>query len=665
MKTTVNIFENMDFQAATLEVSAPFLISFKGHRKDHKPVSLRRWLQDFTPASRRTVMQLFRDGLKKGKVSLAVQSDMPGPAQQVDAYWKYSFTDNVVNVVLHDGDLITQTPVVKPESELQMPNLGTITTDRGQDQLTELHIALQGANLGFWVWELESDLLQINTSWARMVGLLPGQIKHGADFFNLLHPDDHQVVSNAIEAYQKGRTCIYTCRFRLQHSNGHHLHIEASGAHMYRTNYKGERVLCLVGIHRDISDEIERQRELKESHQRTLHLSQLKSKFLANVSHEVRTPIHGVHNLLTLLKSNKDSTKRDEIINEVQSVIDGLGYLLDGLTDFAYIESGSFTPKQNPVKLKQLLNTTRQFFHQETRKKGLKLRVAIDPNLEIIHYTDEKMLAEILLELTGNAIKYTDSGSIDVRCSLLERSEHPNNPGHMYDFIEIKITDDGAGLPDRIKKHLFEPFFNKDFNRVRSETGLGVGLVLVKTYVHALAGTLDVQSTPGQGTVVTVRLTLKGHEEANIAASIRPHFLKRCHGEINKVLVVDDVSINRRILKTQLTQYGFEVVVAEDGLAALNLFDDPSFTCDLILMDIQMPRLDGISCTAKLRSEYGIGEPILGITADATADTEQDGLDAGMDEVLFKPVDIQKLAATISAHNNTFRDHAAMQVTNM
>lgn len=651
MKTTVKIFEDLDFQAATLTLNAPFLLSFKGHLKDNPPISLRRWLKGFARASQLEAIQLIRDGVKNGRLSLTVKNQVAGPSQQIDVFWKYSFSDDSVSIVMHDCDYI---------GSQSHPQTTDASSGNPSDQSTDLHIALKSANLGFWDWEIESDRLTVNTTWARMIGLLPSEVKKGQDFFALLHPDDQQAVSSALQAYQLNKRNIYTCRFRLLHANGHYLHIEASGAYTHRMNKHGEKVLSLVGTHRDISEEVERQKELKESHERTLHLSQLKSKFLANVSHEVRTPIHGVHNLLTLLESNKDSSKRTEIITEVQSVIDGLGYLLDGLTDFAYLESGSFTPKQNPVKLKALLNTTRQFFHSEIRKKGLKLRVGIDSTLEILHQSDEKMLAEILLELTGNAIKYTDQGTINVRCSLLERSNHPNKPGHYYDFIEIKISDEGSGLPDRVKKHLFEPFFNKDFSRVRSETGLGVGLVLVKTYVQALAGSLAVQSREGQGTVVTVRLTLQGCEEAHEAQGVRPHFLKRCHGEVHKVLVVDDVSINRRILKTQLSQYGFEVILAEDGLAALNLFDDPAFGCDLILMDIQMPRLDGISCTARLRSEYGIGEPILGITADATSDTEKDGLEAGMDEVLFKPVDIQKLAATISEHNNKFRDAKAV-----
>ena len=651
MRTTHKLFEELQFQAATLRPSSPYFIWYQGNRKDSKPVPLRRWLASFTRPSRRKVMQLLRHGVRKGNTHLIVKDPLQGPTHVLEVFWKYVFAENQVYLAMH-------TSLASERLRNQTSGLESEDTHAESiiqhERLGDLQTVLTGASLGFWEWELATDKLSVSSHCADIVGLLPAELQTGNAFFDRLHPQDRATVSIALAAYTNGESSTYSCRFRMKHAKGHYVDIEATGAYKKRPGKYEDKNLHMVGIHRDISHELASQRELKASHDRTLQMSRLKSKFLANVSHEVRTPIHGIHNMLSLIESNNDSAKRLQLIKEVQSVIEGLGYLLDGLNDFAYADTHQFVPKPKPVNLDALLNTTRQFFLSEARKKQLTIRTRIDPELKVTHHTDEKMLAEIMIELTGNAVKHTETGTINVQCLLLERHRDPGQSDRFEDFVEVKVSDTGNGLPERVKKHLFKPFFNKDFTRARSEGGLGVGLVLVRTYVEALGGTIDVKSVQGEGTTVTVRLALQAYA-SQTAQTVSPRFLRRCAGPVNKVLVVDDVSMNRRILKTQLSKYGFEVVVAEDGLATLNLFDDPAFECDLILMDIQMPRLEGISCTARLRSEYGIGIPILGVTADATEDTETDGLQAGMDEVLFKPLNVQELATMITHHNYAFK----------
>lgn len=522
-------------------------------------------------------------------------------------------------------------------------------------RLVQLNIALDGAGLGFWDFNTATGALRVNELYASMLGYQTNQISNIQFFWDHVHPQDRELVQKAMDDYRNGFVKSFKTQFRMQNLQGRYLHIESVGAYQKAVNRKGLPELHLVGIHRNRSDEVHRQDMLENALEQSQSLSQAKSRFLATVSHEIRTPVHGIQNLVQMASTYASVPKQSEYLSAAQATTRALSLALDSLVEYASLESTPKTQKQSKVDLRDLLSSFVHYFYAAAIEKGLALHLEIDDRLAEYYWLDERKLGQIILGLIGNAVKYTSKGEISVRLDLLRRENRPDQQAVEHDTLSLSIQDSGCGMSQAQQKALFEPYMDSHSN-FRESVGLGLGMSFVKTCVEHMNANLSVRSELEKGTTIEVEFSAQGQlASSELGVQSGQDEAEPVDDFIKDVLIVDDAELNRLVLRVGLEQAGKKVFEAKSGYSALDMLKDVTFRPDLIIMDIRMPKMDGIECTRALRKRYGLDTPIIGLTADATTETVNDCLAAGMNDVLFKPIDIGDLLEMINGQKSALQ----------
>jgi signal transduction histidine kinase/ActR/RegA family two-component response regulator len=375
-----------------------------------------------------------------------------------------------------------------------------------------------------------------------------------------------------------------------------------------------------------------------------------KSQFLANMSHEIRTPINGVLGMLQLLQTTSLSGEQNDYIDKAISSGRVLLKVIDDILDFSRIEAGKIEMTEEIFDFMDFMESSVKIFRDETSKRGVDLYYDIGDNIPPRLVGDSGRLRQILFNLLGNAVKFTDQGEIHVRVSA-EQSDCD------LDRITLNfcIADTGIGISTERQRMIFEPFSQVDGSYKRKYQGTGLGLSIVKRLVELMGGSIAVESEPGKGTKMIFSVILKR------PVSLFPISAKKREqpkGELNtlnddnrpfKVLLAEDNPINQKLVKRYLEKIGYEVTAVETGTAVLEKLSQDTY--DLVLMDIQMPGMDGIETTASIRkSPVGKNRtdiPIIAVTAHAMKGDKEKFLVVGMNDYITKPVDMNELCAAI------------------
>lgn len=381
------------------------------------------------------------------------------------------------------------------------------------------------------------------------------------------------------------------------------------------------------------------ERALRKSQQIAVAASRAKSEFLANMSHEIRTPLNGVMGMLQLLQDTELNTEQKELADYSILSTRRLTNLLSDILDLSRVEAGKLDLRMEVVNLHDVMASVEQLFRPTAREKGVEIKFQVAPGLSSGLMGDVTRLQQILCNIVGNAVKFTDTGMVHVQAYPLPFSK-PNELRVLF-----SVADTGIGISEEKMDTIFDPFEQVSTGFQRESQGAGLGLAICKKLLRLMKGDLAVESREGEGTTFYVclpfQLVEKEQDEVKVPS-------RSCRGNAS-ILLVDDDLVSRIVAEKHIRALGFDVTLACNGKEALKAASKNSF--DLILMDIQMPQMDGVSATMAIRrgdaGRRNIDVPIVALTAYAMAGERDVFFDAGVNDYMTKPLDKWELEALL------------------
>lgn len=476
-----------------------------------------------------------------------------------------------------------------------------------------------GSDIIFIV-DYHGEILYHNDSVEETLGYKPKSLI-GRKFFDLILPGTlnefkKQYRSSTKKQYNESIEFQFLCK------DGTYKYLEFNSINLrQKENIEGLILDC-----RDIT-------QRKEDAAELLRAQKAKEQFLANVSHEIRTPINGIAGMATLLSQNPTAKEQTTYLNAIKSAAENLKVIINDILDLASIESGKLNFEQIGFNLNDLLSSIVGSFSVQSKAKGIDLSYTLDDRIKEILLGDPFRLNQILINLISNALKFTHAGSIQIDCRL-EKSINKTQ------FIKFSVSDTGIGIPADKLNTIFESFSQADASVTRKYGGTGLGLTIVKQLVELQKGSIKVISKEDVGTTFLVTIPyVSGKTDDIEESSLKIHRQKAEQTSLKnlKILLAEDNDINRLYATSILKMWECPTDTAENGYVALEKVRNGSY--DVILMDIQMPVMDGFEATKAIR----MGEnprnqvPIVALTANATNKDVERCLAAGMNDCIAKP----------------------------
>ncbi len=370
-----------------------------------------------------------------------------------------------------------------------------------------------------------------------------------------------------------------------------------------------------------------------------------KSAFLANMSHEIRTPLNAVLGMAELALKEKDDAKRDLCLRRVMEAGNSLLSVINDILDFSKIEAHKLTLETIDFDLRTVLDAAMDIHRLQIEAKGLELSIRVAENVPHTLVGDPSRLKQVLVNLTSNAIKFTETGGIDISATLAAGPTSPMQGDEVT--VAFTVADTGIGIPEDKQKLIFESFLQADDSITRKHGGTGLGLAICKLLVELMHGRLRLSSVEDEGSAFTFTARLKvGNPDAIPEALIetQPEGIPKL-----TVLLADDNALNRHLVEALLTEHGHTVISVGNGALALEAVKKQPF--DLVLMDVQMPIMDGVTATRAIRDlnsgALNPSIPIVAITAHALKGDKERFLEAGMNDYISKPIRMDRFYATI------------------
>ena len=372
--------------------------------------------------------------------------------------------------------------------------------------------------------------------------------------------------------------------------------------------------------------------------------SKMKSEFLANMSHEIRTPLNAVIGMthLYLVGAGDPQKKRDYIV-KIQVAAKALLGIINNILDISKIEAGMFELDHVPFNLREAVEQVAVIHQENALAKGIELAVSYDKELPELFIGDPVRFGQVLNNLAGNALKFTDRGVVRIRCGFAEQAR----AGEPL-CLRVSVSDTGLGIPEQKLHTLFKPFSQADASITRRFGGTGLGLAISNKIVAMMGGEFSVQSVDGRGTTFSFTLRLEPDRNAlnEGPEGTPPADMRQVSLENKRILVAEDNAINQLLMEELLRPTGAEIVMADNGLQAVDAVKAQRF--DLVLMDMQMPVMDGIQASREIRAIAGCKDlPIVAVTANAMKEDKEQGFAAGLNDYITKPIEPQQFALLI------------------
>lgn len=518
--------------------------------------------------------------------------------------------------------------------------VGTCTDIHDHKKVTEelsksedrLNVTLTSSGIGLWDYDLEDKDLYLSDTFIEEWGIdqeaFSGEVKTVLD---LIHPSDKAKVVLEIELTIRQESS-FDIEFRT-FDKGRVVWMNAKGRCLYDSFGKAVRLSgTCINITKKKKDVIELQKAMKQAES----ANNLKSAFLANMSHEIRTPLGVIAGFNDLLLTEDISlTEKKQYSTIVKKTTEQLITIINDILDLSKVESGQFVTENIEFSISELVKDVVKAFSVKAEQKGLRLDFYIDEETKDLFISDPTRIRQILFNLISNSIKFTNAGSIDI---FGKREEAK---------LTIAVEDSGIGIPKNKIERLFKPFSQSDVSMTRKYGGTGLGLALSKKLADLLEGSLELtNSEQDKGSIFTLSVKEQSAKDLTPLVEKTEVSLDSSFDGISglKILLVEDAKENQILFKTLLEARGVSIEIANNGLEGVQKALTGSY--DLVLMDIQMPVLDGYTATRRLR-DIGFNKPIIALTAHAMSEVREQCLGVGCNDYATKPLDIENLCAKI------------------
>jgi two-component system sensor histidine kinase/response regulator len=503
-----------------------------------------------------------------------------------------------------------------------------------------LRQAAEAADFGIF----ECDIAGRRAHWSpeamRILGSDACDLPWGGDILPWVHADD---VERVRKAFARAVDPAYTSEGQLLVE---HRVVRPDGSVRWvslrgRTHFESGQATRLYGVVLDQTERRVAEAQLVEHSQRLEAANSAKSAFLANMSHEIRTPLGVISGLAELLRRDAADARQRRRLGQLFHTCEHVLGLVNDILDLSKIEAGELALQPEVFRLGSVLDRVRRLFIDQAREKGLALGSEVAPALRaLVLRGDALRLAQVLINLCGNAIKFTREGSVVVSIEALNLDAESTR-------LRFAVTDTGPGIVPGLRAQLFQPFVQGDITTSRRYGGTGLGLAICQRLVALMGGTLDVASEPGQGCRFFFELWLPRAEEAAEEADGGDKAMGALDLSGRRILLAEDHPLSQEILYEMLEPLGCEVVLASDGQEAVQLARAGHY--DLILMDLQMPGVDGLDATRRIRELPAYRDtPVIALTANVFLEDRARCLAAGMNDHLGKPVTHAALKRALS-----------------
>ena len=583
--------------------------------------------------------------------ALVSEGTWQGELQYHNRLGEHFYLDQTISVQKVDGVITQYVSVFNDITEKKL-------TEQALSKNTlQLELALASAKMGYWEWNLETNDFVYNGLWGNhppSSALNVANEHVSVDAWSAsIHPEDISKTQDAVAAYLKKQTPTLSYEQRVLNKDQQYQWLHISGRSLEIDD--NGKVISMVGIVQDC-DEVknltltlekkvaERTKELTQAKHVAESANRAKSEFLAVMTHELRTPLNSIIGLSQLVRDMELQPQQKDFIDKVCTSADMLLELINQILDYSKIEANETEIENKPFYINQTLEKINDILEHKAKHKNIRFKLENQELTNSLLLGDGRALLQVLLNLTNNAIKFTQQGSVTLLVEKISEDDQQRK-------IRFSVIDTGIGIEKEKQRLLFKPFSQVDNGLSRNFEGTGLGLSISQRLVNMMGGEITYKSNFDQGSNFSFELSFKKITDDKCVKAAQPdtrRFSKTsCNGcADSRVLLVEDNEFNQVFATALLKKFGIDPVIASNGEIALELINNNSF--DLVLMDISMPVMDGITATEQIRKRWDSNAlPIIAMTANVSATHRKRAIDAGMNGFINKPVRVEQLLITL------------------